>query len=184
MKKNKPEHTDQLHAEEARWFALYTSFRREKVVDRMLSQKGIISYLPLQKITRRYGRKVRSIEMPLMSCYIFVKITRSEYISVLETEHVIKFIRFSKDLLAIPENQIEIIRQVTGAGVPIDIESTLYKKGDMVEVISGSLAGIKGRLISIEGKKQLTVELIELGCSLRMAIDISLVRKINTPVAS
>lgn len=184
MKNKKPEHTDQLHAEEARWFALYTSFRREKMVDRMLLQKGITSYLPLQKITRRYGRKVRSVELPLMSCYIFVKITRSEYIPVLETEHVLKFIRFSKDLISIPESQIEVIRQVTGAGVPIDIENTFYKKGDIVEVVSGSLAGVKGRLISIEGKKQLTVELTELGCSLRMAIDMSLVRKINIPVGS
>ena len=176
----KEKHINQLHQSEPRWFAIYTSFKREKIVDRMLSQKGIEAYLPIQKKTRLYGRKRRLVELPLISCYLFVKITKSEYIRVLETEHVLKFIRFSKDLLAIPEKQIDIIRRVTGEGIDLEIDNSRFVKGDVVEVVSGSLTGIKGKLISIDGKKKFTVELDNLGYTLRMEIEPELLGKINT----
>lgn len=183
MSKNlKKSHINQLRESEPRWFAIYTSFKREKIVARMLSQKGIESYLPLQKKTRLYGRKRRIVELPLISCYLFVKITKPEYIRVLETEHVLKFIRFSKDLLAIPEEQIDIIKRVTGEGIDLEIDNNHFIEGDEVEVISGSLTGIKGKLVSIDGKKKFTVELHNLGYSLNMEIDPGLLGKINSPV--
>lgn len=148
-------------------------------MQRMLSQKGIHSYLPLQKVTRRYTRKIKTLELPLINCYIFVKITRSEYVPVLETEHVLRFIQFSKNLIAIPEKEIEIIRKVVGEGVEIEAEPTTYKEGDDVEIVGGNLTGTRGKLISIHGKKQMVIELESLGYSLRMALDPEFLRKLD-----
>ncbi|MEZ4957062.1 MAG: transcription termination/antitermination NusG family protein, partial [Saprospiraceae bacterium] len=59
-----------LHASEPKWFAVYTRSKSEKVVKRLLASKNIECYLPLQKVTRRYTRKIKSYEIPLISCYI------------------------------------------------------------------------------------------------------------------
>jgi transcription antitermination factor NusG len=109
-----------------------------------------------------------------------VKITNKEYVPVLETEHVLKFIRFSKNLISIPEAEIEIIKRVVGEGIEVEIEQgNRYKEGDEVEIVAGNLLGLKGRLISINGKKQMLVELENMGYSLRMEVEPSLLKKLN-----
>lgn len=178
--KTQPTYENHLDSEEPRWFAIYTNYKREKLVQSMLDQKGIHAYVPLQKVTRRYTRKIKTLELPLINCYVFVKITNKEYVPVLETEHVLKFIRFSKNLISIPEAEIEIIKRVVGEGIEVEIEQgNRYKEGDEVEIVAGNLLGLKGRLISINGKKQMLVELENMGYSLRMEVEPSLLKKLN-----
>ncbi|RMG76207.1 MAG: UpxY family transcription antiterminator [Bacteroidetes bacterium] len=174
------DYVNQLDVEEPRWFAVYTNYKREKLVHKLLDQKGIQNYLPLQKVTRRYARKIKTLELPLISCYIFVKIRKEEYVPVLETEHVLKFIRFSKNLIAIPESEIDIIRKVVGEGIEVEVEQTnRFEKGDEVEVVGGSLTGLRGKLIAAHGRKQFLVELDSMGYTLRMSIDGQLLQHVK-----
>ena len=91
---------NQLCDTEPRWFAVYTRYKREKLVLKELQRRGINAYLPLQTVTRYYTRKVKTVHLPLISCYIFVQITRPEYVPVLEVPDVLNFVRFRKDLLS------------------------------------------------------------------------------------
>lgn len=167
-----------LHETEPRWFAVYCRSKSEKVVKRLLGMKNIESYLPLQKVVRRYTRKIKTHELPLIRGYIFVKIVKNEYVPVLETENVVKFIRFAKNLLAIPEDEIDIMRRVVGEGYEVEAEVSNFQEGDEVEVIGGKLTGLRGRLVEKMGKKQMVVDLANVGYSLKMNIDISLLRKV------
>ncbi|MEO1263209.1 MAG: UpxY family transcription antiterminator [Bacteroidota bacterium] len=171
-------HENHLHVTQPRWFAVYTRSKSEKVVQRLLASKKIENYLPLQKVTRRYTRKIKSHDIPLISCYIFVKITKDQYVPVLETENVVKFIRFSKNLVSIPEQEIEIMKLVVGEGENVEASIGRFDEGDVVEVIGGKLTGLRGQLIEKQGKKQMVVELENVGYSLKMNIDVSLLRKI------
>lgn len=167
-----------LHVSEPKWFAVYTRSKSEKVVKRLLASKNIECYLPLQKVTRRYTRKIKSYEIPLISCYIFVKIVKDQYVPVLETENVVKFIRLSKNLLAIPEKEIDLLKLVVGEGENVEAQMGSFVEGDEVEVVGGKLTGIRGKLIEKQGKKQMVVELDTVGYSLKMNIDIALLRKV------
>ena len=92
----KETYENHLHETEPRWFAVYTRYKREKLVAQQLRDKGIEVYLPLQHFTRRYTRKIKKVEMPLISCYVFARITKKEYVPVLETPDVVQFVRFAK----------------------------------------------------------------------------------------
>ncbi|MBK6931243.1 MAG: transcription termination/antitermination NusG family protein [Saprospirales bacterium] len=105
-------HND-LHPTERRWFAVYTRARSEKWVQRALTKKGIYAYVPLQRLYRRYTRSTRLTEKPLIPGYVFVHINWPDYIPVLETEHVAGFVRFSKNLIAIPGPEIVLLRRIT-----------------------------------------------------------------------
>lgn len=166
-----------LHATEARWFAVRTGFRKEKIVHKRLSSKGIISYLPLYKVIRRYERKVKHLELPLINSYIFVKISKADYVRVLETEQVHAFVHFSQNLIAIPENEIDTIRRVLGEDTEIAVIEEGYKKGDQVEVIGGRLTGLEGELIAGEGQKRLIIRLENIGIGLEVEIDAKYLRK-------
>ncbi len=172
------EYENHLDEKEPRWFAVYTRSKGEKVVKSLLDKKNIQCYLPLQTVTRRYTRKIKVLHLPLIRCYVFVKITKGQYIPVLETENVVKFLRFSKNLLAIPEHEINIMRRVVGEDVELEVEPISFHKGDRVEIIGGKLTGLQGTLIENAGKKQMVIELQNVGFVLKMTVDASLLRKV------
>ena len=181
MSANPEPYENHLDEQEARWFAVYTRYKREKQVLKRLQEKGIETYLPLQRLKRYYTRKVKQVELPLISCYIFTKITKSEYIPVLDTPDVVKFVRFSKNLISIPEREIRLIQRVIGEEVEIEVEPTRQmRKGDEVEIIGGRLTGLKGTLVNMDGKKHFVIELENLGYAMRMEVDPQYLQKIRS----
>lgn len=161
---------------EARWFAVYTSYKREKVVASELHRKGIKHFLPLLPVTRRYKRKIRHQELPLINHYIFVKIRKQDYVPVLETPEVRGFVKFAGNLIAIPEAEIDIMRRVIGQRVEVEAKPTKFNKGDEVEIVSGQLTGMRGVLLERRGNKTFVVELSTMGYALHMQIDPNLLR--------
>ncbi len=153
----------ETQVEEAQWFAIYTRYKSEKLVTRNLRQKGIEAYIPIQTLVRRYTRKVKRVELPLISCYVFVKITPKEEVKVLETDNVLNFIKFAGEAVAIPESEISILKRVVGEEVSVEATPGLQAKleqGDWVEINSGNLIGLKGQLTKVENKNKLVVQLI------------------------
>ncbi|MEM9991908.1 MAG: UpxY family transcription antiterminator [Bacteroidota bacterium] len=167
-----------LHEEQARWFAVHTQYKREKLVQKALAKQGITAYLPLRKFTRHYTRKVKTVELPLISCYVFVKITKASYLKVLQTEYVLEFVKFSRNLIAIPESEMEIMRRVIGEAELIDVQPQGYQVGDQVEIIGGELTGLKGKLVEVEGKKRMVIALERLGYMLYIQVAPELLHKV------
>jgi transcription antitermination factor NusG len=173
-----------INEHEPRWFAVYVRYKREKLVQQRLAEKSIQTYLPLQKLTRRYTRKVRVVELPLISCYIFTRITKKEYIRVLETPDVVNFVRLANSLVAIPDNEINLVQRILGEGFEVEAEPSRYHLGDEVEIIGGNLTGIKGILLKQANNKNFLIELNHTGYALRMQVDQNLLRKIKSVLKS
>lgn len=159
---------------------MHTRSRSEKFVQRMLSKKGILAWLPLQKLMRRYARSTRLTEKPLINCYIFVKIVKDQYVPVLETENVAGFVKFSKNLIAIPEAEIDLLKRITlEEGLDIEAIPGAFEEGDPVEISAGNLTGMTGRIVKTEGKRRFQVALGQLGYSLLITVDAAFLQKTN-----
>lgn len=171
------QYENHLDEQEPRWFAVYTRYKREKLVARTLREKGVEVYLPLLHYTRRYTRKVKHVEIPLISCYIFVRITKPQYIPVLDTPDVVQFVRFSKNLISIPEREIQIMQRVVGERMEVEAEPSQFVEGQDVEIIAGNLTGLKGKLIN-KGNKNFLVELESLSYNMLMQVDPALLQPV------
>lgn len=170
---------NQLHDTEPRWFAIHTRSKSEKYVHRILTRKGIRSYVPLQRLLRRYTRSTRMVEKPLINCYVFVRIIKAEYIAVLETEHVAGFVKFNKSLIAIPEAEIDLLRRITlEEGLEVEAIPGSLEAGDPVEIRAGGLMGLRGYIVKEEGRRRFQVLLERLGYSLLMTVDSAFLEKI------
>lgn len=171
---------NQMSETEKKWFAVYTRFKCEKYVSNAFTKKNIDSYIPLVTRVKRYQRKIKKFEVPLINCYVFVFITRNEYLSVLETEYVMKFLKQGKDLLSIPDHEIEVLKRVAGDVESAEVMDAAHlKEGEEVEVVSGHLTGIQGKIISKVGKKSFLVELTSLGYQLMINIDLKLLKPLR-----
>jgi transcription antitermination factor NusG len=168
-----------LDETEPRWFAVHTRSKSEKFAQRMLEKKRIHAWVPLQKLLRRWGRVTRWTEQPLINCYVFVKIVKSEYLPVLETENVAGFVRFKQDLIAIPESEIDILKRITlEDDLEVSVMPGYFSEGDPVEISKGNLLGLKGKIVKIEGKQKVLIELLHIGYSLLITVDTAFLHRI------
>ena len=167
-----------LCTHEAKWFAVYTRFKREKYVCDQLNNKGIECYIPLDTRVRVYGRKKTTVELPLINCYVFVKIKRADYVPVLDTAGVVTFVKFANNLISIPENEMLTLKRVVGEFQEINVLSeNNFETGDLVEITSGSLTGTKGILIEKESKHSFVVSFDHIGIQLCLKVDPKLLSK-------
>jgi transcription antitermination factor NusG len=98
--------------QQKQWHVVYTRSRAEKKVKQELDFKNIENFLPIQKKLRQWKDRKKWVEMPLMSGYCFVNITRKEYDLVLQTYNVVSYVRFEGKAATIPESQIDYLKQM------------------------------------------------------------------------
>ena len=90
----------------------------------------------------------------------------------METEHVIKFVKPGKELYPIPEKEIETLQRIVGGEeVEFKAEPIDFIKGKEVEVTSGSMTGVRGKIIKKANKNTFVVELNHIGFQLTIEID-------------
>ena len=166
------------------WYAVHTKFKCEKYIAKQLEAKGIESYVPLLKTTRQYVRKVKTYEVPLISCYVFVRMNLEDRVGVLSTPYVHGFLQMNGKIAAIPEDEMMLMKRVVGEMDEIDLEPMSWENGDFVEVISGNLTGLSGKIVRRQGKREFLVELETLGYQLNVRIDLSLLRRKSVAVGA
>ena len=153
------------------WYALYVKSRTEKKAHAELQFKKIESFLPLQRKLRQWSDRKKWVEMPLIPGYIFVRINWKEYYSVLQSNFIMSFIRFEGVAVVIPDNQIDYLKLMLKQENPnIEVTHETFAPGQMIEVISGPLIGLHGKLVRIKGKNKVAIELEQIGYSAMVEI--------------
>ncbi|MDG2081978.1 MAG: UpxY family transcription antiterminator [Bacteroidales bacterium] len=141
------------------WYAIYVKSRAEKKVALELEYNNIDYYLPLIKRLKQWSDRRKWVEGPLFNSYIFVHINKDEYYKTLNTLGVVKYITFDGTAVSIPEQQIMAIKLYLEDKDPDNINESDWTPGRKVEIISGSLSGLQGELIEINGKSKVKVEI-------------------------
>lgn len=148
------------------WHVVYIRSRAEKKVESELQHKNIETYLPLQRKLRQWSDRKKWVEMPLISGYLFVRISRKEYDQVLQATNVVSYVRFEGKAAIIPESQIESLQlMLKQDNLEITVTQENFEVGQKIEVVSGPLIGLQGKLVKIKGKNKVAVVLEKLGYS-------------------
>ena len=156
------------------WHAVYVKSRTEKKAQTELQLLEIETFLPLQRKLRQWSDRKKWIEVPLISGYLFVRISRYEYDLVLQSNYVVSYVRFEGKAAVVPDNQINYLKlMLKQDNTDIEITHDPLKTGQMVEVVAGPFIGLQGKLTRIKGKNKVAIELEQLGCSALVEILIS-----------
>ncbi len=166
------------------WYAVYTRSKGEKIAKQYFEKNSITAYVPTLRKTKKYTRKIKHYDIPLINCYCFVNIHANQRIEVLKNPYAIRFLTIGGEMQPIPEREINVLKRVTGVFNEIEVHhANHFRLGEEVEVASGQLAGLKGFIAQIDGKKDLIIELTHIGFQLRLHVNPSHLRKIKTIVA-
>lgn len=154
------------------WYAVRTRARHERVIVQRFRDKGLTTFLPLVTAVRRWSDRWKSVEMPLFSCYVFVKIigTDEDRLRVLRTEGVFDFVGVPRQGTPIPNEQIEAVRIITDQRVNWRSYPFL-KIGQRVRIRSGALDGVEGILVSRNGERCFVVSVDAIHRSLSVRVE-------------
>ncbi|NOR86653.1 MAG: UpxY family transcription antiterminator [Bacteroidales bacterium] len=170
-----------MKALEYYWYAVYTRSRGEKVTAKLLEEKGIDVYLPLQRKLRQWSDRKKWVEVPYINSYLFVKTSEKEYYDILNTQGVIRYITFEGKAASIPEWQIDAMKKIISSETPITFSSHRFKKGEQVQVESGVLMGMNGEVVrDTDGKKKVMIRIGQLGISMLVFVALNDLRKIDS----
>ena len=161
------------------WFAVYTNSRAEKRVSDRLTELGIETFLPLQKTLRQWSDRKKLVEKPLISSYVFVRILPRDYFTVRKIDGVVKFIMIERKPVPIPEAQITNLRILCGSDSEVQMSNNVYAQGDQVEVVIGSLTGLRGELIRVGRKHKVVIRIVQPGMNLTVDIKVNAIRKLE-----
>lgn len=165
--------------EETTWYAVHTMARHEKRVAAQFEEKRVCTFLPLLGQIHKWSDRRVKVEVPMFSCYDFVRIARTveERLKVLQTPGVIGVVGSERQGTAIPEEQIESLRIAVRGNVPC-FPHDFLRAGRRVRIRGGSLDGVEGILVR-QGADQslaLSVELLQRSVAIRVeGYDVELV---------
>ena len=162
----------------ARWYAVYVKSRYEKKTSKLLEDRHIEVYLPLLNRLKQWSDRKKMVEEPLFKSYIFVRTDLKNYYEILNTPGIVRFIGFEGKPEPVPDNQIVAVKQFVGE---YDDTSNLEElrnmhEGQLVEIVYGEMKGLMGRLVSLQGKQRLLVDIESVGQSIPINIGRSQVR--------
>jgi transcriptional antiterminator RfaH len=157
--------------ESRRWYAVYTRSRGEKKVTEHMHKHGYEAYLPMVKTLRQWSDRKKKVELPLISCYVFVHVSEREYYSILETPGAVRYVTFEGKAAPIPESQINAMRKAIEGNLAVEATTEKFEPGKMVKIISGPMNGMEGELLSFNNKSSLIIRLDNIGYSLKVEIN-------------
>lgn len=154
------------------WYALHTRSRHEKMVAHRLQECGLETYLPTVKEVHRWSDRKKKVEVPLFSCYVFLRCNLSpeNRNHVYRIESVLGFVGGSGAGMSIPDEQIESIRKLLAQSVPWRSHPFL-KVGQRVRVRGGALDGVEGIFRSENGDHSLVISVEAIQRSMAVRID-------------
>ncbi len=143
---------------QARWYAVRTRSRHEKLVAKQLENQGIESFLPVVTQTRNWSDRRKQVEMPLFSGYAFLRMIHSpdDRVRVLRTQGVVSFVGVQGTGTPIPDHQIEDIKTLITSRIPYE-ERSFLRIGQRVRVRGGALDGMQGILVAENGDRSLVI---------------------------
>ena len=158
--------------EQLRWYAVHTRARHEKLVAERLQERGLATFLPLVRETHRWSDRKKTVELPLFSCYAFVRMVPSpeERLKVCQTNGVLQIVGPRGEATPVPDEQIDAVRILLNEHLPWS-EHPFLKIGQRVRIRGGAMDGVEGILLARNGDRTLVVSVDVIQRSLAVRIE-------------
>ena len=154
----------------ADWFALRVQHQHEKAVAQHLTAEGLETFLPLYRTRRIWSDRVKELELPLFSGYVFCRLPFSRRLLILTTPGVRSIVGFGSGPAPVRDEEITGLKTMMASGLPVRPWPYL-KIGQRVRIERGPLLGLEGILLQFKGSWRLVMSVEILQRSVAVEVD-------------
>lgn len=140
-------------AAQKKWYAVYTKPRWEKKVHGLFTEKGLVSYCPLNKVRKRWSDRIKLVEEPLFKSYVFVQVREEEQLKVRTVSGVLNFVYWNGKPAVVKEQEIDTIRKFLNEYEDVEVKPMNLQANQAVMVKRGLLMNNTGRIRRLMNNK-------------------------------
>jgi transcriptional antiterminator RfaH len=150
------------------WYLIHSKPKEEYRALDNLENQGFEVFLPLlQSYKLNKGKQTKVVE-PLFPRYLFISLDKlsSQWHRIRSTRGVVGLVRFSDMPTAVPDQLVGQIRQLANSEGIMDKtgeNQSIYKSGDLVQIIDGSFNGWEAIVKEQDGDQRVHLLLTMLG---------------------
>ena len=159
------------------WYALRTTYGREKKAYDYMTAKGITAFYPTTNVVKLIKGKRKVVTESRLPNIFFAYGTEEQLKEYVFDNVNLPFLRFyyrhihegttiKKTPLIVPDNQMESLKIICAADADNTFVSLVkvpkFEKGQLVRVIDGAFKGVIGRVASWQGQQRVGVVVDEL----------------------
>ena len=154
------------------WYALRTTYGREKKAYDYLTAKGITAFYPTTNVVKLIKGKRKKVTESRLPNIFFAYGTEEQLQEYVYDNVNLPFLRFyyrhyhegskiKKTPLIVPDNQMESLKIICAADADNTFVSLVkvpkFEKGQLVRVIDGAFKGVTGRVARWQGQQRVGV---------------------------
>ena len=162
----------QKEEEISHWYALRTTYGREKKAYDYLTAKGITAFYPTTNVVKLIKGKRKVVTESRLPNIFFAYGTEEQLKEYVYDNVNLPFLRFyyrhihegntiKKTPLVVPDNQMESLKIICAADADNTFVSLVkvpkFEKGQQVKVIDGTFKGVTGRVARWHGQQRVAV---------------------------
>ena len=162
----------QREADIPHWYALRTTYGREKKAYDYLTAKGITAFYPTTNVVKLIKGKRKNVTESRLPNIFFAYGTEEQLKEYVYDNVNLPFLRFyyrhyhegskiKKTPLIVPDNQMESLKIICAADADNTFVSLVkvpkFEKGQLVKVIDGAFKGVTGRVARWQGQQRVGV---------------------------
>lgn len=147
------------------WYVLYTKARAEKQVKERIDLLGVECWLPLHRAPRVWSDRVKMVDVPLFSSYVFVRCADSVLRDLLRVYGVARIVFYNQKPAVVRQREVDAINAFLeqAAEHPLCL-------GDEVEILCGAMKHVSGKIRKIK-KNHLILFLEQLNATVCVKLD-------------
>jgi transcription antitermination factor NusG len=142
----------------ANWRVFYTAPRAELRTEERLAGQGIETFVPRCKVLRRWSDRRQWVTEPLFASYLFARVDEGARLRTLQTPGIVRCLSFGGRLAKVDDAEIDQLRLTQADRERLAPYPVWHPPvGEMVEVVAGPFAGLRGEVIEHRSQSSLIV---------------------------
>ncbi len=161
------------------WYVVYTRPRWEKKIAKILDNKGLENYCPLNKVSKQWSDRKKIVLEPLFKGYIFIKINESNKWDIKLIDGIINYVYWLGKPAKVRDTEINTIKMFLNEFENIEIVDSNLRLHTKVAITTGILMNYKGIIVEVLGNKA-RVQIDSMGIQLSALIE----KRSLTPISN
>jgi len=162
------------------WYAIFTKPRAEKKVHQRMIDSDIEAFLPLVKTVRQWSDRKKTIQIPLISSYVFVYMLEKDLNQTLPIQGTVNVLKHLGKPAKVRDIEIENLKILSDSNESFEIDNSIkVLKGEIVEVLKGPFMGLIATCEKTSGNHRVIVKIDSLGSCIIVNVPLSYLRKIE-----
>ena len=132
---------------------VYTRPRWEKKIAKVLEEKGIEAYCPLNRVYRQWSDRRKIVYEPLFKGYVFLQIETSKMWDIKQIDGILNYVYWNGKPAIVREEEIKTIKSFLSEFTDVEVQEIKISVNTPVAIKRGVLMNYKGIVLEIIGSK-------------------------------